>query len=316
MFAICVEASHKRGMGHLFRVFNFCETLIERGIQFRVFINPNETSQALLTQRKLPFELIPLKSGRNDWQAELIRKYGIKLWIDDRLDTNEGHASQVKNCGIPLVTFDDHGTGAKLADLNVAALTFDESDPLQGTKVLRGPRYLVLNREIEGYRRLRVKERSIIVSLGGSDTYGVTVMVVKILKEVGRTATVVVGPAFEHDAELLAVLDERFVLKRCVPSLIKEFSYHGLAITGGGITPFEAAASGLPCVVIANEDFEISTGQGFAAMGAAVFAGHRSAIDETLLTKDLPVKAMSEAALRHIDLLGAERVADEIEALI
>jgi spore coat polysaccharide biosynthesis predicted glycosyltransferase SpsG len=316
MFAICVEASHQRGMGHLFRVFNFCETLIERGIIFRIFINPDDKAQALLNQRKFPFELVPLTSTKNNWQVELIRKYNIKLWIDDRLNTNAEHAVKVKSCGIPLVTFDDRGTGAKLADLNVVALTSDESDPLQGAKVLRGPHYMVLNREIERYRRLRVKEGGIVVSMGGSDTYGVTVKVVRILKEADRGATVIVGPAFKHDEELMAVLDDRFVLKRDVPSLVEEFSHHGVAITGGGITPFEAAASGLPCVIIANENFEVLTGQGLANKGCAVFAGHHSAINESLVTMDLPVQLMSETALKHVDLLGVKRVAGEIEALL
>jgi spore coat polysaccharide biosynthesis predicted glycosyltransferase SpsG len=316
MLAICVEASHQRGMGHLFRVLNFCETLIERGMPFRIFINPHASSQALLIQRKLPFESVVLDAAKNDWQAGLIRKYGIKLWIDDRLNTDIGHAAQVKDCGIPLVTFDDRGTGAVLADLNVMALAFDESEPLQGAKVLRGPQFLVLNHEIEQYRRLRTAVGSIVVTMGGSDTYGVTVEVVKMLKSAGRCATVIVGPAFAHETELVDVLDDGFVLKRSVPSLIEEFSHHALAITGGGITPFEANASGLPCIVIANEDFEISVGQGLARLGGSVFAGHYSAIDEDLFACELPIREMSEAAMAHIDLQGAARVADEIEALI
>lgn len=316
MFGICVEASHRRGMGHLFRVLNLCETLLDRKLPFRIFINRDEVSQTLLAQRKLAFDLVKLEFEENGWQAELIRKYGIKLWIDDRLDTDAGHAARVKNEGIPLVTFDDRGAGAVYADLNVAALAFDESEPLQGAKVLRGPRYLVLNRGIERYRRKRTKEASIIVTMGGSDTHGATVRIVKILKAAGRSATVIVGPAFGHEAALLGVLDEGFVLKKNVRSLVEEFSHHDLAITGGGITPFEANASGLPCIVVANEDFEIPVGRGLAEMGGAVFAGHYSAIDTHFFESDLPIEKMSEAAMAHIDLQGAARVADEIEALV
>jgi spore coat polysaccharide biosynthesis predicted glycosyltransferase SpsG len=303
-------------MGHLFRVLNFCEILTERGVPFRILINPNDASQKLLMQRKLPFELVMLESKQNDWQQDLIHRYAIKLWIDDRLDTDAEHAAQVKKCGIPRVSFDDRGPGAVLADLNVVALTFDESEVLQGKKVLRGPLFLVLNREITRYQRLRVEEGSMVVSMGGSDTYGVTVKVVRILKSAGRGATAIVGPAFKHEAELLDVLDASFVLKRGVPSLIEEFSHHSLAITGGGITPFEANASGMPCVLIANEDFEVPVCQGLAALGGAIFAGHHTAIDESFLSEDLPVLKMSAAALQHIDLKGAERVADEIKGLL
>lgn len=316
MFGICIEASHRRGMGHLFRMLNFCDTLREREIQFRFFINPDGASQALLAQRKLPFDLVSLGPDENGWQVASIRRHGVKLWIDDRLDTDAGHAAQVKACGIPLVTFDDRGAGAALADLNVVALAFDQTEDLQGAKVLRGPRFLVLNREIGRYQRVRIGEGSIIVSMGGSDTYGVTVQVVKILKAADRGATVIIGPAFRHETELLAVLDDGFVLKRGVPSLIEEFSHHDLAITGGGITPFEANASGLPCIVIACEEFEVPVGQGLAALGGAVFAGYYADLDKTMLTRALPIQTMSEAALKQIDLLGANRVADEIEYLL
>lgn len=316
MFGICVEASHQRGMGHLFRMLNFCEILTERGIPFRIFVNSHAASKALLLERKLPFDWVSLESDHEGWQTDLIQKYDIKLWIDDRLNTDLGHAVQIKKCGIPLVTFDDRGTGAAQVDLNIVALAFDQFECLQGKKVLRGPRYLVLNREISQYKKLRTTRDSIVVTLGGSDTHGVTMRIVYILKKAGLSATVIVGPAFKHEAELLEVLDDRFVLKRGVPSLIEEFSHHDLAITGGGITPFEANASGLPCIVIANEKFEISVGHGLAAMGGAVFVGHYTSIDETLLIRELPIQAMSEAAMHNIDLLGAKRVADEIEALL
>jgi len=316
MLGICVEASHQRGMGHLFRVLNLCETLRERGLPFRIFVNLHEPSQALLRQRNLPFDLITFESGRSDWKAGLIQKYGVKLWIDDRLDTDEAHALQVKDCGIPRVTFDDRGAGAALADLNVMALAFDESENLPGRKVLKGPCYLVLNREIGLYRRVRSRKKNIVVTLGGSDTYGVTIKVVRILKAAGLHATVIAGPAFEHMKDLVDLLNDQFVLKQAVPSLIEEFSHHDLAITGGGITPFEANASGLPCVVIANEEFEVLVARGLAAMGGAVYAGHHADIDAGLLTGELDIKAMSVAAMRHVDLGGAGRVVDEIEALL
>ena len=316
MFGICVEASHQRGMGHLFRVLNLCQELNIRNIPFRIFINKNNAAQKILDQHNFPFEVVPLESHKNDWQKILISKYGIKLWIDDRLNTDVCHAEQVKSCCIPLVSFDDRGSGASLVDLNVAALSFDETEPLQGKKVLCGIRYLILNPEISRYRHVRSKLKSIVVSMGGSDTYGVTIKVIKLLKLAGLTATVIVGPDFQHDKELAEVLDSSFLLKCAVPSLIEEFSYHDLAITGGGITPFEANAAGLPCVVIANEDFEIPVALGIAKLGGAVFAGHHSKIDASKLSELMLIEKMSRLAIERIDLGGVVRIMNEIETLV
>ena len=80
---------------------------------------------------------------------------------------------------------------------------------------------------------------------------------------------------------------------------MEEFSHYDLAITGGGITPFEANAAGLPCVVIANEDFEIPVGLGLEKLGGTVFAGHYSQIDAKLLSENLPIKKILEQKLRQ-----------------
>jgi spore coat polysaccharide biosynthesis predicted glycosyltransferase SpsG len=302
-------------MGHLFRMLSFSDLLREKGIPFRFLANPDTVAEAILARRHCTYEQVDLQA-KNDWQSDFIRRLGVSLWIDDRLNTDRQHAARIKACGIPRVTFDDRGTGAAPADLHVAALAFDDTEALGGMKVLRGPRYLVLNREIERFRRPRTGAGSILVTMGGSDTHGATVRVVQMLKAAGRSATVVIGPAFKHEAELQAVLTELFIIKRDLPSLIEEFNCHSLAITGGGITPFEANASGLPCVVIANEDFEIPVARGLADMGGAVFAGHCNAIDESLLTCELPIAQMSEAAMARVDLQGAERVLDEIGRLL
>ena len=316
MFGICVEASHQRGMGHLFRMLNLCQGLSIRNLPFRIFINKNKAAQKILDQHNFLFEVVPLESQENDWQKILISKYGIKLWIDDRLNTDIGHAEQVKSFGIPLVSFDDRGSGAGLVDLNVAALCFDETEPFQGKKVLRGIRYLILNPEIARYRHVRSKLNSIVVSMGGSDTYGVTIKVIKLLKLAGLTATVIVGPDFQHEKELVEVLDSSFLLKCAVPSLIEEFSYHDLAITGGGVTPFEANAAGLPCFIIANEDFEIPVGLGIAELGGAVFAGHHSKIDASKLNELMLIEKMSRLAIERFDLGGVTRIMNEIETLV
>jgi spore coat polysaccharide biosynthesis predicted glycosyltransferase SpsG len=89
-------------------------------------------------------------------------------------------------------------------------------------------------------------------------------------------------------------------------------SQHDLAITGGGLTPFEAAGAGLPCVVIANERFEIPVGQAFERLGAGRFAGYHTEFDLGMIGPSLPLASMSEAALQAVDLGGAGRVADAI----
>ena len=308
MLALCIESSHSRGMGHFYRALNLAEGLAQAGLPYIFYLNDHEPSIQILVARRLRHRVVCLQDQSSNWEAMLIKDDGITLWVNDRLDTDCHHAENVKAKGIALVTFDDRGTGAALSDLHVAALSFDLQEVLEGARILRGADYLILNPQIRDCTRVRTQVDSILVTLGGSDTYGVTVKVVKLLKELGLAATVMVGPAFSHDEALNAELTASFTLKRGVPSMIEEYLNHDLAITGGGITPFEANASGLPCLVIANELFEIPVGMELARLGGSIFVAHHELITSSLFTTNVPIEQLSQAGMRNIGLQGTQRV--------
>src|SRR5579863_6524078 len=103
MFAICVESSHARGMGHLFRMRHLARELRFRNLPFLFFVNDHEPSLQLLRQDELPFEIFDLEHVEY-WAKAAIGRTRALLWINDRLDTDLAHARAVKQTGIPLVT--------------------------------------------------------------------------------------------------------------------------------------------------------------------------------------------------------------------
>ena len=181
---------------------------------------------------------------------------------------------------------------------------------------MRGTQHLILNPEIADYQRVRTSLGSLLVTLGGSDTYGVTVKVAQHLAQMGRQATIIVGPAFEYQQALDAVLTPAMKLKRNVPSMIAEMARHDLAITGGGMTPFEANAAGLPCIIIANEPFEIANARLLERLGGSLFAGHHAAFDASIVSQELPLETMSRAGIANVPLSGTQSVVDALEALL
>jgi len=315
VFALCIESSHARGMGHFYRALNLAAVLGRAGKRCKILLNAHEPALRLLSAAGLEHAVVDLCDDASDWEGRRIDEDAIQVWINDRLDTDPRHADRVKRRGVSLVTFDDRGAGAARADLHIAALAFDPDEPLPGRRVLRGVDYLILNPEIARYRRVRQDAGRLLVTLGGTDTWGVTVEVVRCLCAAGRAATVIVGPGFRHDAELAKVSGSAIEVKRGVPSLIAEFARFDLAITGGGITPFEANASGLPCIVVANESFEVPVARELVRLGGSVFAGHHAAMDESVFTRALPIDAMSRAGIAHVNLEGADRVVRELLSL-
>jgi len=223
-FGICIESSHQKGMGHLFRAMHFCTYLRSKGDSYIIFINPHKASLDCLRDKGLSFETVDPTDSSSGWESTLASRHNLDVWINDRLDTNEDHARRVKLSGLKLITFDDHGTGAALSDLHVASMAFDDSEQALGHKVLRGVDYLILNPEISSRRRLRRRMDRIVVSLGGSDTYGVTVKAAIMLKELGQPAVIHIGPAFAHREALQANMGGEFILAESVASLVELFS--------------------------------------------------------------------------------------------
>lgn len=315
MIGFCIEASHERGLGHLYKALNFVEYLDGLNERYVVIVNDDPISTSILKQRGVAYVTVNLSDTQSDWETTIIKQYGITTWINDRLDTDKRHAEHIKKHSVKLVTFDDRGTGATLADLHFAPLVFSSQELLQGKRVLTGINYLVLSKEIDGCRHVRKHLDSILVTLGGSDTYGVTLQVVALLKSLNKRATVVVGQSFQHHAELERVIDERFMVKRGVTSLIQEFVHHDLAITGGGVTPFEANASGLPCIIVANELHEIEIGEYLAGVGSSIFAGYFRELDEKAFSMNFNLAAMSRIGIDKIKTDGVDNIFREVLSL-
>lgn len=315
MFALCVESSHQKGMGHLFRTINLIDVLNVNNAQYIVIINNNKIACEILKSKAIPYETVDLADYESNWERALIAKHGIDVWVNDRLDTDIRHVWNIKSSALKIVTFDDRGSGAELADIHVAALAFAREGQPKGRTVLAGLDYLILNKDIAKYKRVREKVENIIVSLGGSDTYGVTLKVVDILKGLNKKATLHIGPSFMHHKELEMAANDNFSIINKVPSLMATFYEYDLAVTGGGITPFEANASGLPCIIIANEIFEIENGKFLDELGSSVFAGYHENINVGSFNMDLDIEKMSMTGINSISLNGAENVYRMIQSL-
>lgn len=336
MLAICIECSHQRGMGHLFRALNLIHYLDGAGMDWLLLVNEDQAAERILREQDIPYLTVDLWDMQSDWERTIIEKYQITSWLNDRLDTGIVTAQHVKQTGIPLYTVDDMGEGAALADGNFASLVFEDTDRIPGRKVYAGPDYLILNPEIRTYRRQRTDLRKILVTLGGSDTYGVTTAVIEYLKrltgadmaccDAGKSGnlrvTVLLGPAAVNRSEVeAAIAGTGFELISSVPSLIQSFAEYDMAVTGGGVTCLEAAASGLPCVIIANELHEIPIGRYVEEIGGGIFAGYyremdlgcmKSLLDEKRAGKE-QIRKMSRNGMKHVSLEGASRICRVIQ---
>jgi spore coat polysaccharide biosynthesis predicted glycosyltransferase SpsG len=304
-------------MGHLYRSLTLAEELSRKCGKVHFLVNDHAPSLEILGRRGFSSESVDLAPRVGGWEAETVRRLKASVWINDRLDTDAAHVGRVKATGTSVVTFDDRGSGAALSDLNVAALVFDphEVQRLQGARVLNGVEFLVLNPEIANFRRQRYHMRRMLVTLGGADTYGATLKVIRLLRDKPWQVTVLLGPAFVHHEALAEVMPSHFEVKHGVASMAEEMARHDIAVTGGGITPFEANAAGLPCLVLANEYFEIPVGQALERMGGCRYIGQHEAINTSIFEQPIDIRCMSERAMAAVGVQGVNKVATAVHEL-
>lgn len=312
MYAICIECSHWRGMGHFYRALNVLDYLRNVEEKAVIVINRDQVAIQMLNDMQILYEIVDYFDVSSNWEHDIIRKYHVNVWLLDKFETSLELAEHVKSENVDLVAIDDCGMGADLVDLHFCSMLFHD---LRGKNIYFGKEYMILNPAIVKYRRQRLELKKILVTLGGSDTYGVTVKVVKILKKMGYSADIVTGPNFQHKDLLKQVLDSRFVIYETVPSLIAKFYEYDLAITGGGVTCFEANASGLPCIIIANELHEIESAKYLAEYNGAKFAGYYKDVGENDLDiSSINIREMSTAAMRAVTLDGMDNVYKAIQS--
>ena len=301
-------------MGHFFRALNIVFFLKKKEKDCILTINYDKNSIDLLEEKRLKYIVLDYDNLDADWAKKIVEEYDVSLWILDMFETNFRIAQDIKKEEIYLAAIDDRGSGAEFVDFHFCGMLYGCKS---GHHIYEGKDYLILNSEIDEYKRVRKNLKKIIVTLGGSDTYGVTVKVIKILKKLNQYADIVVGPNFSHMKELQNEICDGFNVFVSVPSLIKKMSEYDLAITGGGVTCFEANAMGLPAIIIANELHEIGLAKYLEGFGGAIFAGYYENIDESVFDYALlDIKDMSQKALNNIDTKGLDNIYKIIEEYI
>jgi len=148
--------------------------------------------------------------------CDLALKEKAEWAVVDGYQFDSAYQSAVRDAGLKLLLIDDHGAAPPYsADLvlnqNVHAKEDLYRERAPDTRLLLGPRYILLRREFAFWRKrtfeIAPRARRILVSMGGSDPENVTEQILKtLLSESDLELTVVVGGSSPH-SELLESAD-------------------------------------------------------------------------------------------------------------
>lgn len=259
LFAIKTFANQDVGAGHIFRQWQIAKELKRRGHKIQFILNKSPESLKIARELKL-----------NALYERNILGYINSQKIDgaiiDQLATNKETIEGLKSKGTKTVTFDDRGSGIWYCDMCVCSLYEPRSarPKWSKTKLLSGFRYLLLGDDFQNNKikkKFISKEvKRILITQGGTDTYGLTPYLVRSLSQITNIKIdVLTGLAFAHADELknaIATSSGNFLVHKNYDEFIKILNNCDLAISAGGLTLFEILCWGIPTIAITAEPRE------------------------------------------------------------
>lgn len=316
---IKTKGGHEQGLGDITGSIALAGRAVERGIDTKIVLEGEKPAIELVRNSGIAWEEEKTGSGF----FLLLDAFLPDAVILNQLNSPPELVTEIKKRDILVATVDDTGPAAASADLRFNP-EYVIADAYCGHTFI--PLRLDYQQENLKERVVSKEVRTILVTLGGSDTYGFTPKVVRAISNLPEeiSITIIAGPSFQHNCELdLAIRDSHrtFNVIHNVKDMIPLMCSADIAICSAGLTLFELACLGIPVVIICAELFEEETAQYMENNGFGINLGFGEKVSEHAISQAVLSiisdyerrKSMSLKGKKLIDGAGADRIIEIIE---
>jgi spore coat polysaccharide biosynthesis predicted glycosyltransferase SpsG len=254
---------------------------------------------------------------------------GCDSVVVDSYHVNGNYLGRLRLSGLYVVAIDDLARFRFPCQLVVNggahAQQLHYTSSRNGTRFLLGPRYTLLRPEFwkTPHRAARNSVKEILVTLGGRDPEHLMPKLLSSLDDLPAdfAVTAILGPFFKNHAQIQrrATVCRRLVRLVDAPHSVRDLMLRAdLAVSAGGQTLYELAATGTPTVALQVADNQKNHLKALAAKGVVRIAGRVGdprLVDKVgkavlgLVESSHARKRMMAAGRRLMDGRGAVRVA-------
>lgn len=326
---IRADAGEAVGTGHVMRCLTIAEELVDRGHE--VILRGSTSGVPWLDDRirESGVAVDPAESGvlsvrENDYD-------GVDVVIVDSYVYPADAISTLNRIVPTLVVMDGDGRGIDAAaylDQNLGASGATLTPPQRG-RLLAGPRFALVRREIRDLRRRAVRTISnpprICAFMGGSDPTGAMVTVAKAMNRLTIPAHIdLVVTDRWRDIVARTPLGDGIHLHRPTPRLPRLLADADVVISATGTSAWDVCTLGVPAVFTAVIDNQRAGFEALREHGLALGVDLATAPDVERSLMNAVLEILDDGALRRrlfaaaaelFDGRGAERVADRLELL-
>lgn len=333
-----VDAGADVGLGHLHRCMALAHALRQRSMMCAFILCGDESSVRHVAASGYRVDLAAKVPPGGAEDLDLVLKaaddYETNAIVIDSYHMTAKYLVCLREAGLRVIVVDDLAQFSFPCEIvinfGVAATQLPYASLTGNTIFLLGPRYTLLPPEFfqERPRHIHDNVDKILVTLGGADHNN---LMPRILRSVDESAgdfdiAAVIGPYFTNADEVestAANLRHQVTLVRNPESILRLMVRSDVAISAGGQTLYELAATGTPTVAIQVAENQARNIEAFAREGTLRFVGvAKEAIKlpdlrdalVTLINSGEQRRKMSAAGQRLLDGKGAERVAKTIQS--
>ncbi|HEX5398549.1 MAG TPA: UDP-2,4-diacetamido-2,4,6-trideoxy-beta-L-altropyranose hydrolase [Verrucomicrobiae bacterium] len=317
------------GTGHVMRCLALAEgwrdTREDAAFAMRTTTEP--LNERLRQQRFESRQLTAIMgTGEGALQTIAVAQAMQSEWVVlDGCNFKGDYQQQIKEAGLKVLTVDDYGHAETYpADIvlnqNLAANPQWYARRGQQTRLLLGPRYVLLRRQFAAWkdwrREIAPLARKVLITLGGADADNITSQVIESLRGLDVELKVVVGGSNPHFNQLCSLIQPPCSILRDALDMPDLMAWADVAVSASGLTSCELAFMGLPHLVLALEEKQRPNVEALDAAGVArKTTPDRLADDLRALLNDASWRAkMSRRGRELVDGQGVSRVIANLRA--
>ncbi len=324
-----VDAHVDIALGHLSRCLSLAQSLNDLSCQVHFVVFSNNEAKKRLRRSKFSFDLSPYKinePGDCEHFVSICKDKNFDLMLVDSYSLDTQFFGQVRKAAPVLAYIDDLGQDYK-ADIVINSSCRAADSDYQAKMKILGSDYVILDKSywVEPARDNQ-KAEALLITFGGIDHYDLSSRLLPIVEKIDENIKVnmVIGPYYENRDNIIAAVSRSKLDVEIIEGLANLYSVirkSDVAVTAGGITAYELAASATPCVGVALWDCQ-NDNIGFLSSkktliplyysDSAEFDAHLSSSLELLLANIASRETMSTEGRRLIDGKGALRIGKTI----
>lgn len=204
-------------------------------------------------------------------QSKLVQKLAqLKpdLLLRDSGSTSQDELPKIKEIVPAIIHFDDFGEGGKFADLVFQTL-YSESNEKPPSHYVVGATSFIADEQTASFKHIGLQKRTahplphLVITFGDEDSGNLSYRALRHMMQlqIPLKVTVLIGEKYSHDVSELRMmaLSRRNTFIQEQPHNIAEIlATADVVLCASGYLPYEIAVMGIPCVVLAQNEFELS----------------------------------------------------------